>query len=392
MTSTETAEVASSGEAGFKPPTYPYDRLNPLRARAASLPGGAVDLSVGSPCDPPSPSVLAAMAAPDEGGATRGYPSSAGSPQARQAAAEWMSRRLGVDVGPDHLALCIGTKELVAGLPTWLRLRRPDKDTVLYPGLSYPTYEMGALLAGLRAVPVPVDEHFRLRLSPGALRPEDAERALVLWVNSPGNPAGQVEDLAAIAAWGQEHGVVVASDECYAEQTWSGPPQTILGRGAGSNGCEGALAVHSVSKRSNLAGLRFGWYCGDPELVQFLREVRQHAGFMVPGAVQRAGAAALADQAHADAQRERYRERLERLRGVLAAFGAEARMPEGGIYLWVAAPGGDAWAFAGELAERAGLVVSPGEFYGKAGAGYIRVAAVAPMERLDLVASRAGVR
>jgi len=349
-----------------------------------------VDLSVGSPCDPPSPAVLTALASADEGGATRGYPSSAGSSVARTAAADWMQRRLGVGVGPGGLALCIGTKELVAGLPAWLHLRDPSRDTVLYPALSYPTYEMGALLGGLRAVPVPVDEHFRLRLTPDAVSDADAERALVLWVNSPGNPAGALDDLAGAAAWGRERGALVASDECYAELTWHGPPRTILGHGGGADGLDGVLAVHSLSKRSNLAGLRFGWYAGDPSVVRFLREVRQHAGFMVPGAAQRAGAAALADQAHADAQRETYRGRLARLSQIMAAAGVDAPLPEGGIYLWAPAPDGDAWALTARLAQQGGVIVSPGEFYGAAGARYVRVAAVAPMERLELVARRLG--
>jgi aspartate/methionine/tyrosine aminotransferase len=301
-----------------------------------------------------------------------------------------MARRLGVSVDPGGLALCIGTKELVAGLPAWLHLRDPSRDTVLYPALSYPTYEMGALLGGLRAVPVPVDEHFRLRLTPDAVSDADAERALVLWVNSPANPAGALDDLAAAAAWGRERGALVASDECYAELTWDGPPRTVLGHGGGPQGLDGVLAVHSLSKRSNLAGLRFGWYAGDPAVVRFLREVRQHAGFMVPGPAQRAGAAALADQAHADAQRETYRDRLARLRQIMAAAGVDAPMPEGGIYLWAPAPDGDAWALTARLAQQGGVIVSPGEFYGTAGAGYVRVAAVAPMERLDLVASRLG--
>jgi aspartate/methionine/tyrosine aminotransferase len=284
------------------------------------------------------------------------------------------------------VALCIGTKELVAGLPGWLRLRDPSRDTVLYPALAYPTYEMGALLAGLRPVAVPVDEHFRLDLD--AVGASDAARALVLWVDSPGNPAGQLEDLGAVADWGRRRGVLVASDECYAELTWSGPPQTVLGRGGGASGHEGVLAVHSLSKRSNLAGLRFGWYAGDPDVVRFLREVRQHAGFMVPGAVQRAGTVALRDQGHADEQRERYRARLERLRAILGAEGAPAPMPEGGLYVWAQAPPGGSWAFASHLAARGGMVVSPGEFYGPAGEGYVRVAAVAPMDRIDLVARR----
>jgi succinyldiaminopimelate transaminase len=383
-------QTASSEQGGFRPPPYPYARLGALRSTAAALPGGAVDLSVGSPCDEPSPAVLAALAAGDDGGATRGYPASAGSPTARRAAADWMGRRFGVTVDPELVALSIGTKELVAGLPHWLHLRDPARDTVLYPELAYPTYEMGALLAGLRAVPVPVDEEFRLRLTEDAVSEEDASRALVLWVNSPGNPAGQLDDLAAAAAWGRRRGVLVASDECYAEMTWKGQPSTVIGDGGGEAGSDGVLAVHSVSKRSNLAGLRFGWYTGDAEVVAFLRDVRQHAGFMVPGVVQLAGAAALADQAHADGQRARYLERLLRLGQILAAVGVEAPLPEGGIYLWAPAPDGDAWGLAARLATEAGLIVSPGEFYGPAGAGHIRVAAVAPMERIELLASRVG--
>jgi len=377
--------------AGFRPPPYPYERLGAIRAKAAALPGGAVDLSVGSPCDEPSPAVLRVLASGDEGGATRGYPSSAGSRAARQAAAEWMNRRFGVNVDPSIVALCIGTKELVGGLPAWLHLRDPWRDTVLYPELAYPTYEMGALLAGLRPVAVPVDENFRLRLTSDAVSEEDAARALVLWVNSPGNPAGQLDDLAAAAAWGRERGVLVASDECYAELTWNGPFKTVIGQGGGTVGTDGVLAVHSLSKRSNLAGLRFGWYTGDAEVVGFLRDVRQHAGFMVPGVVQLAGAAALADDEHALAQRARYFGRLRRLQQVLAAVGVEAPMPEGGIYLWAAVPDGDAWGLAARLAAEAGMVVSPGEFYGPAGAGYVRVAAVAPMDRIELVASRVGL-
>jgi aspartate/methionine/tyrosine aminotransferase len=242
---------------------------------------------------------------------------------------------------------------------------------------------MGAVLAGLRPVAVPVDEHFRMELGPRGVSDEDAARALLLWVDSPGNPAGQLEDLEAAAAWGRERGVLVASDECYAELTWKGPPRTIL-----SSGSDGVLAVHSLSKRSNLAGLRFGWYMGDDEVVSFLKEVRQHAGFMVPGAVQRAGVVALSDQSHADAQRSRYRERLSRLQQILRAVDVEAPMPGGGLYLWAPAPARDAWGLAARLAGQGGMVVSPGEFYGPAGAGHVRVAAVAPVERLDLVAER----
>jgi aspartate/methionine/tyrosine aminotransferase len=383
-------EPPSQPAGGFRPPPYPYARLEELRAEAAKLEGGAVDLSVGNPSDPPSPAVLSALAAPEgrDDAALRSYPPSAGSALARRAAANWARQCFGVELNAGQVALCIGTKELVAGLPGWLHLRDPSRDTVLYPELAYPTYAMGAVLAGLRAVPVPLGEGFRLRLDEGAISPADAKRALVLWVNSPGNPAGQLEDLAAAAAWGRQHGVLVASDECYAPFTWDGPPRSILQHRDECGGLSGVLAVHSLSKRSNLAGLRFGWYSGDPSVVSFLREVRQHAGLMVPGPAQRAGVAALEDEAHAALQRERYRERLARLRELLELAGTEAPMPGGGIYLWAPAPGGDAWSFAARLAQEAGLIVSPGEFYGKPGAGYVRVAAVAPLERLELVASR----
>ena len=220
--------------AGFVPPVYPYERLDGLRAAAAALPGGAVDCSIGTPCDPPPAAVVAALA---DSGTERGYPASIGSVAYRQAAAAWITRRFGVDVDPGaQVAACIGTKEFVASLPRYLRLRHPDRDTVLYPAVSYPSYAMGAALAGCRAVPVALDQKFRIDISSIASR--DARRALCLWVNSPGNPAGGLDDLGAAAAWGRDNGVLVASDECYAEFTWEGPPRTIL-----EHSTDGVLAV-----------------------------------------------------------------------------------------------------------------------------------------------------
>jgi succinyldiaminopimelate transaminase len=369
---------AMAAPEGFRPPPYPYDRLEELRAVADALPGGCVDLSIGTPCDAPPPGVLAALGG---SGAERGYPFSIGSGAYREAAAGWLERRLGVAADPAQLAACIGTKELVAGVPHWLRLRTPSRDTVLYPAVSYPTYAMGATLAGCRSVPVAVDEAWSIDLS--SIDPADAERALCLWVNTPGNPAGGLDDLVAAAAWGRAHGVPVFSDECYVEFTWDGPPRTILAAGE-----DGVVAVHSLSKRSNLAGVRAGFYAGDGELVRYLAEVRKHAGFMVPGPVQAAGAVAWADDAHVDEQRSRYHQRLVHLRDVLQVWGLDAPLPAGGFYLWVAAPDGDAWALARRLARHAGVLVSPGEFYGPAGAGHVRMALVQPDDRLDLVARR----
>ena len=389
--------------AGFIPPPYPYERLDSLRALAEALPGGAVDCSVGTPCDPPPPQVVEALAA---SGAERGYPSSIGSSAYREAAAGWVERRFAAAVDPGaEVAACIGTKEFVASLPGYLKLRYPERDTVLYPAVSYPSYAMGATLAGCRAVPVAVDEHFRIDVDSIARR--DAERALCLWVNTPGNPAGALDDLGAVAAWGRANGVPVASDECYTEFTWDGAPRTIL-----EHGTEGVLAVHSLSKRSNMAGVRAGFYAGDAELVHYLRECRKHAGCMVPGPVQAAAIVAWSDQEHVEAQRTRYRERLERLTAIVYRAGRVGRfgdarftvedmyvspkLPAGGFYLWVSAPGGDAWASADALARSAGLIVSPGEFYcdqqdgtGPVDArGYVRIAAVQPTERLELALGR----
>jgi aspartate/methionine/tyrosine aminotransferase len=243
---------------------------------------------------------------------------------------------------------------------------------------------MGATLAGCRAVPVPVDEHWRIDLS--AIDDRDAARALALWVNTPGNPAGGLDDLDAAAEWGRAHDVPVFSDECYLEFTWQGAPRTIL-----RNGTDGLVAVHSLSKRSNLAGARAGFYAGDAELVHYLGELRKHMGLMVPGPVQTAAVVAFGDDAHVDEQRARYQRRLARLRELLGALNIEAPLPEGGFYLWVPAPGGDAWGLARSLAEKAGVLVSPGEFYGDAGAGHVRIAAVQPDDRLELVASRLGL-
>jgi aspartate/methionine/tyrosine aminotransferase len=252
--------------------------------------------------------------------------------------------------------------------------------------VSYPSYAMGAKLAGCRAVPVPAAPGRLGGLDLGAIAPADVQRALVLWSNSPSNPTGGLGDLRAEAAWGRANGVPVFSDECYAEFTWDGPPRSIL-----QEGSVGVVAVHSLSKRSNLAGLRVGFCAGDLELIGFLRAVRQHAGLMVPGPVQAAGAVALADDAHVLVQRERYRERLVFLADVLAGAGCAVSLPQGGFYLWVTVPEDrwpDAWSMAEELARTAGLLVSPGDLYGEGGAGFVRVAVVQPMERLQLVADR----
>jgi succinyldiaminopimelate transaminase len=363
---------------GYVPPPYPYDRLNGLKPFGAKFEGGLVDLSIGTPRDPAPEAAVRALA---ESASEAGYPPSIGLPQARQAASGWLERRFGVTVSADNLAATIGTKEFVVSTPRYLALRTPDRDTVLYPEISYPSYAMGAELAGLRAVPVAVDESWNPKLD--TIDPGDAERALCLWVNSPGNPAGAVDDLVGAAEWGRSRSIPVLSDECYIEFTWDGPGRTIL-----ESGIDGVIALHSLSKRSNFAGGRFGFYAGDPDLVYFLSEIRKHAGNMVPGPVQHAAIAALNDDAHVDVQRDRYYTRLEYVAGLLRSIGLEVELPAGGFYLWIRAPQGDAWALTNWIAENAGVLVSPGEFYGPAGSEYVRLALVDTMERLQLIEQR----
>ena len=365
---------------GFVPPPYPYERLDGLAALAAKLDGGVVDLSIGTPCDPPIDSVIAALSTSN---AERGYPPSIGTDSLRQAIRGWLDRRFGVDVPLSQMAVCIGTKEFVATTPQYLHLRTPSKDTVLYPAVAYPTYEMGATLAGLRGVPVAAAPDGALDFS--SISASDAQRALMLWVNSPSNPTGALTDLGVAAAWGRAHDVPVFSDECYVEFTWDAPASTIL-----HHGLDGVVAVHSLSKRSNLAGVRVGFYAGDADLVDYLREVRKHVGMLVPGPAQAAAAVALDDDAHVVVQRDRYRRRLERLGKVLSAWcGVDVPFPAGGFYLWFDA--GDGWEFAERLARDGGALVSPGDFYGSGGAQNVRAAVVQPDDRIELVAQRLGV-
>lgn len=361
----------------FDPPPYPYERLDVLKKVAEQHDGGPIDCSIGTPVDAPPFFVLKELA---KSTGARGYPSSQGSLDYRSSAASWMNRRFGLELASDELAACIGTKEFVGTLAGYLHLRTPERDTVLYPSISYPTYAMGATLAGLRSMPVAIVGG---RLDLDSIDPSDVERALVLWSNSPSNPTGSLDDLGGVAAWGRRHDVPVASDECYAEFTWAGPPRSIL-----EHGLDGVLAVHSISKRSNLAGIRAGFYAGDEGLVSYLRSVRQHAGFMVAAPVQAAAAVAYGDDEHVTVQRERYHSRLEMMADALRSADIEASMPEGAFYLWCSKAGMDGWELAALLAERAALVVSPGELYGEDGANFVRIAMVQPDERLALAAAR----
>jgi succinyldiaminopimelate transaminase len=380
-----------SDPSAFVPPPYPHDRLGPVRATAAAVPGGMLDASVGTPVDPMPAVVLDALAAAAPG--ATGYPATIGSPAFRDAAVGWVERRFGCPLTTDDVIACIGTKEVVASLPRMLSLRDPSRDTVLYPAVAYPTYEMGALLAGLRAVPVPVDDDWHLDLA--RVDPADADRALLLWLNDPSNPTGAVaspQGMVDAVEWARARGAVVASDECYAEFTYDaagGPTAPVTALHAGA---DGVLVVHSLSKRSNMAGLRAGFVAGDRSLVGYLGEMRKHGGLMMPAPIQAAAAAALGDDEHVREQQARY---ARRRAIALPALESRGLVHDGGsstFYLWLrdADRARDGWAIAEDLATT-GLVVAPGDFYGTASTDHVRVALTLSDDQVQLLCERAAL-
>jgi len=362
-------------------PDFPWDTLAPYGARARAHPGGIVDLSVGTPVDPTPPLIRAALA---EAADAHGYPLTHGTPELRQAVVDWFARRRGVPgLDPQAVLPTVGSKELVALLPALLGLG--DGDVVVHPATAYPTYDVGARMAG--ATPLPADDVAAWGDAPVRL----------VWLNSPGNPDGtvrSVEQLRAVVDAARAVGAVVASDECYAELAWEEPWTTdgvpsILDPRVSGGDPTGLLAVYSLSKQSNLAGYRAAFVAGDPRLVGSLLEIRKHAGMIVPAPVQAAMTVALGDDTHVDAQRAVYRERREVLRAAVTGAGLVVDGSQAGLYLW-ARPAGepvDCWTTVGRLAER-GVLVAPGAFYGAAAAHHVRIALTATDERVAEAARR----
>ncbi len=358
-------------------PRYPWDALEPYRVKALAHPGGIVDLSIGTPVDSVPDVVREALAAASD---APGYPATAGTRALRQAAAGWLARRHQVTVDPDAVLPVIGTKELIAGLPTLLGLG--PGDVVVHPELAYPTYDVGARMAGAR----PVAADGLVSLGPQLA----SEPVRLYWLNSPANPSGRVvpaEHLRKVVAWTRERGAVVASDECYISLAFTERPLSVLHPEVCGGSHQGLLAVHSLSKRSNMAGYRFGFVTGDPALVAELLEIRKHAGMIVPGPVQAAAVAALNDDAHADAQQARYAARRAALLPALEAAGWAVEHSQAGLYLWAAHPGQDCWESVAVLAE-AGILVAPGSMYGSSGAQHVRVALTATDERIAAAIER----
>jgi succinyldiaminopimelate transaminase len=354
-------------------PDFPWDHLAPAAAIARQHADGIVDLSVGTPVDPTPESVRRALA---EAADSPGYPLTIGRVETRQAALDWMQRRLGVPgLGLDAVLPTIGSKELIASLAVHLGVG--PGDLVVHPELAYPTYEVGAALAGART------------LATDSLTAIGPETPRLLWLNSPSNPTGRVlpvEHLRKVVDWCRERGTVLISDECYIELGWDARPVSALHPDVSGGSPDGILTVHSLSKRSNLAGYRCAFVAGDPSLVGELLEVRKNLGLMMPGPQQAAMAAALADDAHVDQQCDRYAARRAVLRRALEGAGFRIDHSEASLYLW-ATRGEDCWQTVADLAEL-GILVAPGAFYGPAGRQHVRVALTVSDERAGAAAGR----
>jgi len=337
-----------------------------------------VDLSVGTPVDPTPAVVQHALC---EAADSPGYPTTIGRVDTRQACLDWLSRRHGVvGLGLDAVLPVVGSKELIASLAGHLGIG--PGDLVAYPELAYPTYEVGAVLAGARAV------------ATDSLTSLGPETPALLWLNSPSNPTGRVlppAHLRKVVDWCRERGTILVSDECYIECAWDEDPVSVLHPSISGGSTEGILTVHSLSKRSNLAGYRCAFVAGDPTLVGELLAVRKNLGLQMPAPQQAAMIAALDDDAHVLEQHARYAGRRGRLREALESAGFRIDHSEASLYLWASrqTPEGDedCWDTVSWLAER-GILAAPGTFYGAAGAHHVRIAFTATDERIDAAVER----
>lgn len=367
------ASSTSRGRVSTRLPDFPWDRLTDYAAKARAHPDGIVDLSVGTPVDS-SPEVAqqALRGAAD----SPGYPVTIGRVETRQAIIDWLERRAGArGLGLDAVLPVIGSKELIGTLP--LHLGLGPGDLVVYPSLAYPTYEVGARLAGCET------------MRADSLTAIGPRRPALLYVNSPANPTGRVlpiEHLRKMVDWAREGGTILVSDECYLECAWDSEPVSVLHPEVCGDSHEGLLSIHSLSKRSNLAGYRCAFVAGDTTLVKELLEVRKNLGLQMPGPQQVAMAAALGDDAHVAEQHSRYAARRDLLRAALESAGFTIEHSEASLYLW-ATRDEDCWKTVDWLAER-GILAAPGAFYGASGRRHVRVAFTATDERVAAAVRR----
>ena len=346
-------------------PDFPWDALAPYGDKARAHPGGIIDLSVGTPVDPTPEFIQAALR---EASNSPSYPLTAGTPELRSAITTWAKSRLGATGDFDVLPI-IGSKELVAWLPTIL-----ESQKVLIPEIAYPTYHVGALIAEAESVPVEIDA-------------KSWPSADLAWMNSPSNPTGRVhsvEEIKECISWSRANNSVLISDECYFEFDHTAVSTSVMALTAGDN--TNILALHSLSKRSSMAGYRAAFMVGDSSLIAKIRELRKHAGMMVSLPVQKAMTVALKDDSHVAEQRGRYNTRRETLRPALEACGFRIEFSNAGLYIWCTRDE-DAWISVDWLAQR-GILATPGSFYGDKGKNHIRIALTATDAAIDQAATR----
>lgn len=381
-------------------PEFPWDTLTPYVSLAKSHVDSVSDLSVGTPVDPTPDVVQTALKVAAN---SPGYPPTQGTSALREAALGWLLRSRGVDPAEagvvEHAVLpALGLKELVGLLPSMLGIGKDD--VVMHPRIAYPTYDVGAKLAGARTLAADATT----AVGPGTVK--------LVWLNSPSNPTGKVlgiDHLAKVVDWARSRGAIVLSDECYAELPWeepwlsSGVPSVLDPRVTGGDP-QGVVALHSLSKRSNMAGYRAAFAMGDQKLIAQLLELRKHMGMMVPAPVQAAMVAALDDDGHVVQQRKVYCRRRKLLRSALESAGFRIDDSEAGLYLWATheellaeAGNGDLSADIGrevptwhlvEWFARRGVVVAPGSFYGLHGAQHVRISLTASDGAIDRAVSR----
>ena len=354
-------------------PVFPWDTLAEAAADARAHPDGIVDLSVGTPVDPVAPVIRDALAGAS---AAPGYPATAGTGELRASVVAALNRRYGITgLAEDAVLPVIGTKELIAWLPTLMGLGATD--IVVVPELAYPTYEVGARLAGAQVI------------SANSLTQLGPRSPAVVYLNSPSNPTGEVlgvDHLRKVVQWARERGALVVSDECYLGLGWEAEPVSVLDPAVSGGDHRGLLAVHSLSKSSSMAGYRAGFVAGDGAVVAELLAVRRHAGMMVPTPVQAAMVAALDDDAHVTDQRDRYARRREILLSAVRSAGFTVEHSAAGLYLW-ATRGEPCRDTVDWLAGR-GILAAPGDFYGPGGAQHVRLALTATDERIAAAFSR----
>lgn len=349
----------------MKLPDFPWDTLAPYGDRARRFPAGIIDLSQGTPVDPTPDFIQRSL---QENSNSPSYPVTAGTNELRDALKKYSRDVLGASGDFDVLPT-IGSKELVAWLPTFL-----ESQTVLIPEIAYPSYKVGALIAGAQVHEVGID-------------PAQWPNADLTWINTPSNPTGRVHsktELLRTIEWARVSGRVLASDECYVPFPDTESPVSILSLTHGDN--SNIIAVHSLSKRSNFAGYRGAFIVGDSRLIKKLLEIRKHAGMMVPLPVQHAMTTALGDESHVLIQAERYRARRKVLKSALETVGFTIEFSGAGLYLWCTRNESD-WESVGWLADR-GILATPGSFYGTAGSRYIRVALTATDTKISEAAER----